>query len=758
MATIFEQFSSRNNLKLAYKYVQNELTHVALSVSPINHPALTAINTLGDQFFVALEQYLRDNRYTPERGFFVYIPKNNLGLRPVCVLSMIDRIVYQAIFNPNILGFKIDGQLSDKVCFAHRVNDKKDADDFLSPYFNGWDAFCKAQEKAFQKGYIWKAEFDVQQYYEHIPIEKLIQKLQHDFGIKDEQILNLLKTQLCTWVEYKELPKGIPQGSNASSVLGNVYLSSLDRFAEKELAGKGLRYLRYVDDIVLMTKTKEDVLKTTEKIARFLRDYNLNLNEKTRVTELKDAEVIKTMRLFSHYEDDSSVIPEDEFTRIQEKVPQIIEAIANGEKVERLKLRDLKYYLKVGMEYNLEFIFNLIGIIPLQPSLIIPIIQYIAEGREMLRIFGDSLDTLSIDNALWDTYNNSEIPEWSRFWILKLLVSNKDVIISGVEDEMKRILASRGATIFKVVGLYYEAIHGQKIEMETVNQAIQESGNDVEKSLYSFFLLNAFDGARIPTIRECIEKTLNAPSHEINLIGCYLYQSQPKVTIDNIDGSFSSYILKRKKTPKTSKSGEKEVSTTTSEYYIVRRDALTPFTSPTAILGVNRNKRARHTIELTFPEIVQWEKVTLKMKDGMQEMEIFYDSKHLKTADYTQLGFFTGEKRRKQDRQWGFLCALSVLSATDIRQATTSTMCKMVAINTETTLSIDNVHQIKRTLVKRLRAFFKTDDNPFHDRRDYYQPKFTIKSEPALRQKEIWSQGGRLNENRSSEDNEEEAL
>ena len=56
MATLFERFSSRDNLKLAYKYVQNELAHATLSVSPINHPALTAINALGDQFFIALEQ------------------------------------------------------------------------------------------------------------------------------------------------------------------------------------------------------------------------------------------------------------------------------------------------------------------------------------------------------------------------------------------------------------------------------------------------------------------------------------------------------------------------------------------------------------------------------------------------------------------------------------------------------------------------------------------------------------------------------
>jgi len=751
MSILFERFSSRDNLKRAYKYVQNELAHSTLSVNPINHPALTAINALGEQFFVALEQYLRDEKYIPERGFFVYIPKDNLGLRPVCVLSMIDRIVYQAMFNQDILGYKIDGQLSDKVCFANRVNDDEDADSFLSPYFNGWDDFCKAQKKAFEKGFTWKSEVDVQQYYEHIPVGNLLETLKGELGIKDEKLLNLLKTQLCTWAEYPELPKGIPQGPDPSAVLGNVYLSSLDRFAEAELIGKGLRYLRYADDIILMGKSREDVLKATEKIVRFLRDHNLNLNEKTRLTELQDTEEIEALRIASDYEDDSPEIPEDEFTRIQEKVPSIIQAIADGEKVEKLELRELKYYLKVGTGYNLSFILNLIGIIPLRPSLAIPIIKYIADGREVLRIFGDSMDTFFIDDALWSIYNHDEISEWSKFWILKLLVSSEDMLVGGIEDEMECILASKGATIFKVVGLYYEAIRGRKIEMDVVKQAITESGTEVEKSLYSFFLLNAFDGARAPAVRECIEKTLNASSQEMNLIGCYLYQNRSKITIDDIEGSFASYILKRKK-PAQKKTSKKEGSVSEQEYYVVRGDALIPVDTPTDILGVNRKRRMRHSVEIVLPEIAQWGKVELKIKEGLKEVEIFYDGTFIQSADYAQLGFFSGKKQQKPDRQWGFLCALSVLSATDIKQATADKMRNMVAVNSKATLSTGNVHQIKRTLVKRLRTLFKTDEDPFHDRRDYYQPKFTILPEPDLRRAEIWAQGGKLNENRQHEE------
>ena len=73
-------------------------------------------------------------------------------------------------------------------------------------------------------------------------------------------------------------------------------------------------------------------------------------------------------------------------------------------------------------------------------------------------------------------------------------------------------------------------------------------------------------------------------------------------------------------------------------------------------------------------------------------------------------------------------------------------------------LSANNVQQVKKLLVERLQEIFKTSDDPFHDRRDYYEPKFTILPEPALRHEKVWPQGGRLNENLAYEDSEEEAL
>ncbi len=169
-----------------------------------------------------------------------------------------------------------------------------------------------------------------------------------------------------------------------------------------------------------------------------------------------------------------------------------------------------------------------------------------------------------------------------------------------------------------------------------------------------------------------------------------------------------------------------------------------------------QNKKKESPIKLSFPGPVQWEKVMLKIKEGRQELEVFYDNSHIITVDYVRLGFFASKRQQKPDRQWGFLCALAILAATDIKQATAENMRNMITQGK--TISANNVQQAKKSFMERLKDIFETRDDPFRDTRDYYEPKFKILPEPSLRQEEIWPQGGRLNENRAYEDSEEETL
>jgi hypothetical protein len=152
---------------------------------------------------------------------------------------------------------------------------------------------------------------------------------------------------------------------------------------------------------------------------------------------------------------------------------------------------------------------------------------------------------------------------------------------------------------------------------------------------------------------------------------------------------------------------------------------------------------------------VQWEKVVLKIKEGLHEVEIWYDKQHIKTASYIELGFSSNKKEHKPDRKWNFLLILSVLQNEDITRATTDNIMSMLAKYSGHATGRTNVHQTKRQLSKELRSLFKTGENPFIENRNYYEPRFQILPESLLRTKEVWKQGGRLNENIAHDDTEE---
>jgi len=79
---------------------------------------------------------------------------------------------------------------------------------------------------------------------------------------------------------------GMPLGNLTSQFFANVYLHELDYFAKHTL--KVRYYVRYVDDFVILHKSKEQLVIWKKAIERFLRD-NLKLElhpQKSRIIPL----------------------------------------------------------------------------------------------------------------------------------------------------------------------------------------------------------------------------------------------------------------------------------------------------------------------------------------------------------------------------------------------------------------------------------------------------------------------------------------
>jgi hypothetical protein len=153
---------------------------------------------------------------------------------------------------------------------------------------------------------------------------------------------------------------------------------------------------------------------------------------------------------------------------------------------------------------------------------------------------------------------------------------------------------------------------------------------------------------------------------------------------------------------------------------------------------------------------INWEDLTLKIKSGLEDIEIWYKDKHIKTCSYVDLGFSTTKTNHKPDRLWQMLQILSFLQKTDITQATPQKLLDSFNKLTSKSLKKDSIHKTKQLLVEALQTIFRTHKtNPFYDEKKYYHPKFTILPEAEMRTEELRQQGGELHDNYNYEDSTE---
>jgi hypothetical protein len=73
-------------------------------------------------------------------------------------------------------------------------------------------------------------------------------------------------------------PRGLPIGNLTSQFWANVYLNPLDHYIKRELNCPA--YVRYVDDFLLFSNSKDDLHKWRLKVINFLARLRLTLHEK----------------------------------------------------------------------------------------------------------------------------------------------------------------------------------------------------------------------------------------------------------------------------------------------------------------------------------------------------------------------------------------------------------------------------------------------------------------------------------------------
>ena len=130
---------------------------------------------------------------------------------------------------------------------------------------------CK---KIWNNYYILK--MDIAKYFDNIDKNILLEILRK--RIKDENVLWLIQEIL--YVSKRE--KGLEIGNYTSQMFANIYLNEVDWFVKQELNIK--YYSRYMDDSVILVKTKQEAINVLEKIKKYLKEnLKLELNRKTQI-------------------------------------------------------------------------------------------------------------------------------------------------------------------------------------------------------------------------------------------------------------------------------------------------------------------------------------------------------------------------------------------------------------------------------------------------------------------------------------------
>ncbi len=118
-------------------------------------------------------------------------------------------------------------------------------------------------------GHNWIVDIDLAKFFDTVDQDKLMTI----FGrtIKDGDVISVVRKFLASGVkiddEYEDTIVGTPQGGNILPLLANVMLNELD----KELAARGLDFVRYADDLIIMVGSRRAAERVMKSVTRFYR-------------------------------------------------------------------------------------------------------------------------------------------------------------------------------------------------------------------------------------------------------------------------------------------------------------------------------------------------------------------------------------------------------------------------------------------------------------------------------------------------------
>ena len=264
-ADLLEKVLDRDNLNRAFKKVKANKGAPGIDGMTVDDVPEWLKEHKGE-----LLESIRNGKYKPSPVRRKEIPKPDGGVRKLGIPTVIDRIIQQAI--AQVLIPIYEPKFSDG-SYGYRPNR------------SAQDAIRKVRDYA-EEGYRYAVSLDLSKYFDTLNHELLMNMLRET--IHDKRLIDLIKKYLKSGVMENgvvmKTEEGSPQGGNLSPLLANIYL---DRF-DKEFEGRGVKVIRYADDIVLLAKSQRAAERLLETSSRYLeKKLKLKVNtEKSRAVSV----------------------------------------------------------------------------------------------------------------------------------------------------------------------------------------------------------------------------------------------------------------------------------------------------------------------------------------------------------------------------------------------------------------------------------------------------------------------------------------
>ena len=265
-SSLMEQILSKDNLNAAYlQVVRNK------GAAGVDGMTVEELGAYLSENGESIREQLRTRKYKPQPVRRVEIPKPDGGTRNLGVPTVVDRFVQQAV--AQVLTPIFEEQFHD-----HSYG--------FRPNRCAQQAVLKALEMM-NDGHSWIVDIDLAKFFDTVDHDKLMTI----FGrtIKDGDVISVVRKFLVSGVmiddEYEDTVVGTPQGGNISPLLANIMLNELD----KELEARGLDFVRYADDLIIMVGSRQAADRVMKSVTRFIEErLGLKVNaEKSKVDKPK---------------------------------------------------------------------------------------------------------------------------------------------------------------------------------------------------------------------------------------------------------------------------------------------------------------------------------------------------------------------------------------------------------------------------------------------------------------------------------------